>query len=127
MQPQPPEKKQLRKQDFSSNCYFTRGVPSRNGTLFRTTDSDMPTANRRVQTGFWEAKDDAVGCNVRRITQEAHNGRGVIGSRSHLSLHLDQFRLCGCYDSLPKNMHQVSLIVVYHCGLHHIGAAFDVF
>ncbi len=25
MQPQPPERKQLRKQDFSANCYFTGG------------------------------------------------------------------------------------------------------
>jgi len=81
MPPQPPEKKQLRKQDFSSNCYFTQGgAVSERHLISQHRISDMPTANRRVQTGFWEAKDDAVGCNVRRITQEAHNGRGVIGS-----------------------------------------------
>src|SRR6202158_979926 len=61
MQPQPPERKQLRKQDFSSNCYFTGGC--RLGTAPHFAPENLGHVHREPLSSnrFWEAKDEVLG------------------------------------------------------------------
>src|ERR1700720_3187230 len=81
MQRQPPKRKQLRKQDFSSNCYFTGGC--RLGTAPHFAPENLRHSHREPLSSnrFWEAKDEALSGWSANLTLQDY-GRVVRNSGS---------------------------------------------